>query len=515
MSDSLRQHDVLLTLLGQLCGGAIDDAGWTELEEILLADEEAREIYRQYLNLHMGLRQYHLARRQPVVSPVASPILGFLGNGIERGWDLCWRTAPFSIIVAVGFPLVCAMILGIHLFLLPTVQPGPIYVAQLIRAIDCTWVDGVQPPIIGEVLAAGRRMVLTKGSAEIAMSNGTALLLEGPATLDLNSAGRVALTAGTLSVKVPKQAVGFAVQTPDALVVDFGTEFGVVVDRATSEVRVLVGEVALRPAADAAGGAETWQHLVAGQGGRVDRASGTVAVFRVEGPADHVVHQPPAARQCRFRQGEAGYAGARDAYICGSRRGRGSAALPGLTVDEPDTTGRNFGREVELLTSLKPSVKGLLAEHCRTLIAFDGIFGDAPGQIPKGAVILSAVLRVRTRVEGDAGTDANNRLHEVLVPWDEDTVTWSSLGSGGRPGVEYASEPLVQFTPDRKGESFEMNVTESLRRWAAGEPNHGWILMADGENRAHFDSSDAASTASRPELLVEYRLEAKESEKKK
>ena len=511
MSKPTRQHNELLTLLEQLCDSTLSDEEWLRLEDILLADAQARWIYRQYLDLHAGLQQYHQACRRPVVVPSGSPILDFLGNSVQQGLAFCWKATPWSIILAIVFPLICLMLLGTYLSLTATVEKGPIYIAQLSRATDCTWADGVTAPSAGESLAIGQRLTLNKGVAEIAMSNGTALLLEGPATLDLRSPKRIGLTTGTLTVKVSKEAIGFSVWTPNVVVVDFGTEFGIAVSPEQSEVHVFTGEVELRSNATGTD-IKGRQRLRAGQGGRVGRGSREVVVFQLEKSPPIVEPLAPSSRCC-FRNGEAGYTGTRDASICTARRGRGGYSVLGLGADRPNTLTCNFGHETELLTSWKPESDGLFSENSRTLIAFDDIFGDLPGQIPKGAVIVSATLRLHTCDSIKSRSDSENILHEVLVTWEEDTVTWGSFfGAANGVGTQYADVPVAEMLPDSTDTFFEMNVTDSLRRWASGTPNHGWILVAKGENRAIFDSSDAARVTYRPQLLVEYRVEEKHAD---
>ena len=96
---------------------------------------------------------------------------------------------------------------------------GPVYVAQLNRSMDCTWSERAPAPITGGLLAIGQRLTLDKGVAEIAMNNGTSLVIEGPTTLDFHSAECVGLMTGALKAKVSKEAIGFTVWTPNAVVV--------------------------------------------------------------------------------------------------------------------------------------------------------------------------------------------------------------------------------------------------------------------------------------------------------
>lgn len=84
------------------------------------------------------------------------------------------------------------------------------------------------------------------GSAEIKFRNGVLSMIEGPARFTIESDMRVVLHEGRIRARVPEQAIGFTIDTPDVEIEDLGTEFGVFVspDQMT-EVHVFSGEVAL------------------------------------------------------------------------------------------------------------------------------------------------------------------------------------------------------------------------------------------------------------------------------
>src|SRR5690606_41027575 len=57
----------------------------------------------------------------------------------------------------------------------------------------------------------------------------------------------ISLEAGKLTADVPREAVGFAVQTPRLLVVDLGTSFGIEIPRnGDDQVHVFKGQVELK-----------------------------------------------------------------------------------------------------------------------------------------------------------------------------------------------------------------------------------------------------------------------------
>ena len=89
---------------------------------------------------------------------------------------------------------------------------------------------------------------LEEGLVQITFESGVDLVIEAPASFEIHSSEFMVLNEGRLAVTVPPEGVGFTVETPDAEVVDFGTEFAIeVVDERSSEVHVFKGEVEVRP----------------------------------------------------------------------------------------------------------------------------------------------------------------------------------------------------------------------------------------------------------------------------
>ena len=124
--------------------------------------------------------------------------------------------------------------------------------------------------------------------------------------------------------------------------------------------------------------------------------------------------------------------------------------------------------------------------------------------VPAQATITRAVLRLRLADSGNGF-----RLHRMLVPWSEQTVTWNSLGAGiDDDGTDAAVEPDV-ITGDYLSEpatatylSFE--VTDAVVAWIAGQANHGWAMLPLGDDKLIIESFQG--TALRPVLTIDYTL---------
>lgn len=126
---------------------------------------------------------------------------------------------------------------------------GPV-VAVLTDSSNARWSETTDHICVGNSLYKGS-MVLMGGFAEITFEKGAKVVLQAPVEFELESDNALFLYSGRLSSVVPKEATGFTVRTDDATVVDYGTEFGVVVfDDGGVETQVFSGEVDMRIGSD-------------------------------------------------------------------------------------------------------------------------------------------------------------------------------------------------------------------------------------------------------------------------
>ena len=121
---------------------------------------------------------------------------------------------------AVAILCVIAMVLFV-----PVSSP----VAVLTDVIGAEWANLNRIPCKGELLRPGA-LTLSAGFAELAFDDGAVVVIEAPAVFDLESDNMLFLRNGKLSAVVSKEAIGFTVQTVNADIVDYGTEFGVAID---------------------------------------------------------------------------------------------------------------------------------------------------------------------------------------------------------------------------------------------------------------------------------------------
>jgi hypothetical protein len=189
----------------------------------------------------------------------------------------------------------------------------------------------------------------------------------------------------------------------------------------------------------------------------------------------------------RFREGQdtgAGvYAGTRDTFI--GSGGWGQTRADSINGDEDRVKIDGDGGKEQ------------------GLLRFDGLVGSAKGQIPPETKIRRAILTLTT--EGSsAHSKHGGRLHRMTTAWSEQS-TWASLGGGVQVGVESRAQHDVDTagSVDLRG-TRSFDVTAAVQAWVDGEPNQGWVLVANGSDGWQIRSSEWEAVVERPMLTVIY-----------
>ncbi len=294
--------DETAQLFSELVDGSLREAEREELRQRLATEPELLAMYCAWMHLHAALSldlKYALdlpptaplaGRPRPNLSPPAARPssdpqrkpprrLGYLlttaaGLLIAVGWSLGKWLPEATLPVARQQPLAATSARVAGSF----DQISGDSVAVIAGIVDATLADGAAL-ILGAPLTEGR-FELRSGLVQLEFLSGANVVVEGPAVLDLNSPRLVVCRQGKLRARVPQQAKGFSVDTPNFRAVDLGTEFGVSVTTNETEIHVFEGEVELQPLAkDAAlGPLQTLQH---GAGVRAS-ASGEFENVRAE-----------------------------------------------------------------------------------------------------------------------------------------------------------------------------------------------------------------------------------------
>ena len=237
--------------LNELCNALVDsvitDAQRARLEQCLATSEEARRFYVRAMALSASLIDY--AGEMQAEAPDAPRENAHVIRPAAWIWTFGSLAAAAAIVLA--FWLGGAEQRKDADEIVGATQDNEEAIARLSGAKECRWSGTAFQP--GEELHRGQRIELASGFAEITFDCGAQVTLEGPASLDLNSAWDAVLRRGTLKANVPAEAVGFRISNASVNVVDLGTEFSMVADEnGVTEVFVLKGAVEAA-ARDAAG----------------------------------------------------------------------------------------------------------------------------------------------------------------------------------------------------------------------------------------------------------------------
>lgn len=216
-------NDELKELADGYISDNLTDAEMAVLENRLRSDEQARLEFLAYLEVHAGLGWYHRGTEQQIHLRNEPKI-----HVVDFRRYLLPIAALVALLAVLGF-----------LFLRPATDDTIVVVKASLHG---QWLNGVEVET-GSRLSAGS-WELQSGLVELETGTGTTLLLEGPASIELNDKLHARLISGNLVVRMPKGKSGFVVDMPRMKITDLGTEFGVSVSAdGESRVQVYDGKV--------------------------------------------------------------------------------------------------------------------------------------------------------------------------------------------------------------------------------------------------------------------------------
>ncbi len=265
-----RNNIELAELILELIRGTLSQQRSEYLFQRLKEDAEARRYYIEFMAIHAGL-QGHVDNKESrasgmsEVSELDSALLALAENektamavDIPEPQEAPLPVRPLETVrqeirqkrkiskldvytIAVS---VAAVFFLVALVLLKPVGGRP--VAVLTDTSNAGW-EGIESHFyVGNSLYRGP-MTLKSGFAEITFKKGAKVIVQAPVEFELESDNSMLLYSGRLSAIVPETAIGFTVQTSDAAVIDYGTEFGVVSSQdGKTETHVFTGEVEMQ-----------------------------------------------------------------------------------------------------------------------------------------------------------------------------------------------------------------------------------------------------------------------------
>ncbi|HYO25043.1 MAG TPA: hypothetical protein VEQ85_08835, partial [Lacipirellulaceae bacterium] len=287
----------LLETVGSLCNGTLGDDQGRQLDELLRDDPGARRVYTDYMWMHASLYSENgslTGLSHPEILPLKGPPRAALMRSARtftmarrigsaarswRGWAAAAALAGVAFLSSWGSSALRSGSPGGPLA--ATDESAPV-AAQITGTHNCRWRHPESGVDYGSRLRVGQVVELDEGLAEITFANGATVLLEGPATMAVDSADKLGLASGRLAAVVPQRAAGFRVHTASLDVFEAGSEFGLwAQESGAAEVHVFNGLVRA-DVRDANGQALRRLELNAAEAARISPLSTTVVEF----PAD-------------------------------------------------------------------------------------------------------------------------------------------------------------------------------------------------------------------------------------
>jgi probable HAF family extracellular repeat protein len=253
LSDSLLDevHDLALACLG----GEASPQDVARLDELLLHNEVARQIYAHVIRDSINLRRWALAEQthageisndhdsdteflrlgipdadladfiavtssdsvsgnehRDAYLGAATPLLGLLDSAIHshsfQSWSLAYLTA--TVLLGVGL-LIGSWISITHRELVaknsqPSIPFAPDakteQVGQITGMVDCRWTDPKTKVFGGDYVRLGQEYALAEGYLEITYDTGASVILQGPCTYQVESISSGFLSLGKLTARV-------------------------------------------------------------------------------------------------------------------------------------------------------------------------------------------------------------------------------------------------------------------------------------------------------------------------
>ncbi|WP_169980817.1 FecR domain-containing protein [Tautonia rosea] len=245
----------LLRLIDAIVDGTISEEDHRALQRRLASDASARALFRERIDLEAGLRTW----AQEQSAGAGDRATRAQGNPARCGP----RTAPRSWRWGIAAATLAAAALVLIASQIVPSKPSPDRIVskasddkagsqpadrrdlgRLVEGIDCRW--RIPPALQAGRFSAGA-IALASGAAELRFDSGTNLILQGPCELSVESTDSARLRAGTLVVEVTEVSVGFTLETPEARIIDEGTEYAVSLDEDATEVHVFDGSVIWLP----------------------------------------------------------------------------------------------------------------------------------------------------------------------------------------------------------------------------------------------------------------------------
>jgi ferric-dicitrate binding protein FerR (iron transport regulator) len=252
----------LSALIDALTNGDISTDDHARLQNLLKGSSEARDIFRERMDLEASLRTWaaeDVAATHRFMTAGGAQVResGDCANNVSNLRRPLVKIAGISVVAAA----IALVIAGPWLIpLLPEsgnvavddvppatngdIQDSTELVGMIRQKDNCEW--GVPLRLTAGRFETGSYS-LVSGIAELSFDSGTNVVLEAPCELVVTSRDSARLLTGNVFVTVTELSNGFSLHTPEAEIIDLGTEYAVALDDVATEVHVFDGSVIWKP----------------------------------------------------------------------------------------------------------------------------------------------------------------------------------------------------------------------------------------------------------------------------
>lgn len=221
--------------------GRITPAQLRQLNAALAEHADVRREFIEYLNLDSALADLaadpdDLTANAPTSQEQQRTVVQWAGEECPAARPRLRATLSVAAVAVVLF-------LGVVVWR-PASQSNPVptpTLASIVEQVDAELAKD-EELWANERLTSGRYR-LDQGLLQLKFANNVAVYFEAPAKFELVDPQRLRLLSGRVSATVPPEGVGFTVETAEAQIVDYGTEFSVEAESGASEVHVFSGLV--------------------------------------------------------------------------------------------------------------------------------------------------------------------------------------------------------------------------------------------------------------------------------
>ncbi|NWK55740.1 hypothetical protein HW115_08970 [Verrucomicrobiaceae bacterium N1E253] len=220
--------------------GTISEEEFRHLEDELIANPEARQIYYSYISLHQGL-EFRLSRSSSTSSASGThAIQGLAESRLKRQ-----RARARKLAVISAAALILISLVSMRFFLIQEqASSNPLDFKTSPGTLFTLTHSSPEAAEQGFILEKESRLQISQGSVELNFPSGVRAIVQAPADLTLHNDNQLYLGTGTGWFHVPEQARGFTVITREMKIIDLGTKFGVVSTPQTDdEIHVFKGMV--------------------------------------------------------------------------------------------------------------------------------------------------------------------------------------------------------------------------------------------------------------------------------